>query len=131
MFMRLSALIFWRFSASKCSYFVLIFFETFLFINGDNSTWKVSKYGVFPGPYFPVFALITGIYSVNLPISANIRKYGPEKTPYLVTFHAVIITPIENISIPLKSGIKLYTPIKHTITLQNMTLTCSCHFIVS
>ena len=38
--------------------------------------WKVSKYGIFPGPCFPVFSLNTG-------------KYGPEKTPYLDTFHAV------------------------------------------
>ena len=34
--------------------------------------WKVSKYGVFYGPYFPVY-------------SPNTRKYGPEKTPYLDT----------------------------------------------
>ena len=32
----------------------------------------------FSGPYFPVFALNTG-------------KYGPEKTPYLDTFHAVLV----------------------------------------
>ena len=38
---------------------------------------KSSKYGVFSGPYFPVFGLNTG-------------KYGPEKTPYLDTFHAEI-----------------------------------------
>ena len=31
---------------------------------------KVSKYGVFSGPYFPVFSLNSG-------------KYGPGKTPYL------------------------------------------------
>ena len=37
---------------------------------------KMSKYGVFSGPYFPVFGLNTG-------------KYGPEKTPYLDTFYAV------------------------------------------
>ena len=37
---------------------------------------KVSKYGVFSGPYFPVFGMNTG-------------KYGPDKTPYLDTFHAV------------------------------------------
>ena len=37
----------------------------------------MSKYGVFSGPYFPVFGLNTG-------------KYGPEKTPYLDTFHAVV-----------------------------------------
>ena len=39
--------------------------------------WKVSKYGVFSAPYFPVFG-------------QNTRKYGPEKTPYLDTFHVVI-----------------------------------------
>ena len=33
------------------------------------SVWKASKYGVFSGPYFPVF--------------------GPEKNEYLDTFHAV------------------------------------------
>ena len=38
--------------------------------------WKVSKYGVLPGPYIPAF-------------SPNAEKYGPEKTPYLDTFHAV------------------------------------------
>ena len=37
---------------------------------------KVSKYGVFSGPCFPVFGLNTG-------------KYEPEKAPYLDTFHAV------------------------------------------
>ena len=36
----------------------------------------MSKYGVFSGPYFPVFSPITG-------------KYGPEKTTYLYTFHTV------------------------------------------
>ena len=48
--------------------------------------WKVSKYGVFSGPYFPVFGLNTKIYSVFIP---NTGKYGPEKTPYN-TFHAVV-----------------------------------------
>ena len=36
-----------------------------------NKAWKVFKYGVFSGPYFPVF--------------------GPEKTPYLDTLYAVQI----------------------------------------
>ena len=40
------------------------------------AAWKVSKYGVFSDPYFPVF-------------SSNTGKYGPEKPPYLDTFHAV------------------------------------------
>ena len=41
------------------------------------TAWKVSKYGAMSGPYFPVCGLNTG-------------KYGPEITPYLVTFHAVL-----------------------------------------
>ena len=36
----------------------------------------MSKYGIFSGPYFPVFG-------------PNTRKYGPKKTPYLDTFHTV------------------------------------------
>ena len=36
----------------------------------------MSKYRVFSFPYFPVF-------------SPNTGKYGPKKTPYLDTFHAV------------------------------------------
>ena len=31
-----------------------------------NTTWKVSKYGVFPGLYFPVLELNAEIFSVNL-----------------------------------------------------------------
>ena len=42
----------------------------------SHTAWNVSKYEVFSTPYFPVFGLHTG-------------KYGPEKTPYLDTFHAV------------------------------------------
>ena len=38
------------------------------------SAWKVFKYGVFSGPYFPTFR--------------------PEKKPHLDTFHAVIISDI-------------------------------------
>ena len=34
----------------------------------------MPKYGVFSGPYFPVFG-----------------KYGPGKTPYLDTIHAVFL----------------------------------------
>ena len=44
------------------------------------------KYGVFPGLYFPACGLNTVRYSV---FSPNAGKYGPEKTPYLDTFHAV------------------------------------------
>ena len=43
------------------------------------TAWKVSKYGVFSGPRFSVFGL-------------NTEKYGPEKTPYLDSFHSVLFT---------------------------------------
>ena len=38
------------------------------------TAWKVSKYGVFSGLYFPVFGLNTEIYSVNLRIQSEYRK---------------------------------------------------------
>ena len=41
-----------------------------------SNAWKVFKYGVISGPYFPVFRLNRG-------------KYRPEITPYVDTFHAV------------------------------------------
>ena len=50
----------------------LLFLVRLFFVN----VWKLSKYRVIFGPYFPVF-------------SPNKGKYGPEKTPYLDTFHAV------------------------------------------
>ena len=60
-----------------------------------DTPWKVSKCGVISGQSFPIFGLNMEIYSVNLEIysvfSPNIRKYGPEITPYLDTFHAVRI----------------------------------------
>ena len=47
-----------------------------IFIN--ITAWKVFKYGVFSGPYFPEFRL-------NSPNAGN----TDHKTPYLETFHAV------------------------------------------
>ena len=40
------------------------------------TAWKASKYEVFSGPHFSVLGLNKG-------------KYGPQKSPYLHTFHAV------------------------------------------
>ena len=36
--------------------------------------WKVSKYGVISGPYFPLFGLNMKIYGVNLSIQSEYRK---------------------------------------------------------
>ena len=47
---------------------------------------KVSKYGVFSGPLF--FHICT---EYDFPVfSPTVGKYGPEETPYLDTFHAII-----------------------------------------
>ena len=57
----------------------------------------MSKYGVFLGSYFPTFGLNTERYGVSLRIqylsvfSPNEGKYEPKKTPYLDTFHAVVV----------------------------------------
>ena len=49
------------------------------------TVWKVSKYGVFSGPYFSVFE----IYGVNLPIQFQYGEKRTWNTPFLYTFHAV------------------------------------------
>ena len=41
------------------------------------TSWKLSRYGGFSAPYFPVFRL-------------NREKYGPEKSRYLDNFHVEI-----------------------------------------
>ena len=43
------------------------------------TAWKVSKYGVFSGPYFSVFGLNMKIYSVNLHIQSEYRKIQTTK----------------------------------------------------
>ena len=45
-------------------------------ITSANTPRKMSKYGVFSDPYLSMF-------------SQNAGKSGPEKAPYLDTFHAV------------------------------------------
>ena len=59
--------------------------------NINITAWKVSKYGVFSGPYLPVSGLNTEIYGVDLRIQSETGKYRPEKTPHLDTFYAMHI----------------------------------------
>ena len=49
----------------------------------NYTAWKVSKYRVFSGPYFPVFGLNTEIGSVNFPIQSQYKKIRTRKNPYL------------------------------------------------
>ena len=51
---------------------------------------EVSKYGVISGLYFPAFGLNTERYIYLSVFSLNAGKCGPEITPYLDTFQAVI-----------------------------------------
>ena len=40
----------------------------------NYTAWRVSKYGVFSGPHFPVFGLNTEIYFVNIRIQSEFGK---------------------------------------------------------
>ena len=51
----------------------------------------MSKYGVFSGPFIPVFGLNTETYGVNFRIQSEDRKIRTRKTPCLDTFHAVFL----------------------------------------
>ena len=50
------------------------------------TTWKVSKYGTFSGPYFPVFRLNSEIYSINLRIHSEYAKKRTRKLRILTLF---------------------------------------------
>ena len=55
-------------------------------ILATSTARKVSKYGGFFGPYFPVFKLNTEIYGVNLYIQSEYRKIRTRKTSVFVEF---------------------------------------------
>ena len=66
--------VFFNSSYFKCLLIPIIFVDMlFRTIFRTQTVWKVSKCGVFSGPYFPVFGLNTG-------------KYGPEKLRILTLF---------------------------------------------
>ena len=67
----LAHLLFFRYTVIQKKMAQIIWFVT---------TWKVSKYGVFSGPYFPAFGLNAEIYQVNLRIQSEYRKIWTRKT---------------------------------------------------
>ena len=91
------------------SYLSLITLETMRFFNTKhrgNTVWKVSKYGVFSGPYFPAFGMNTEKYGVSLCIQSKCRKIRTRKTPNTDIFQAVeLVWPKEQHH--LKSWVKL------------------------
>ena len=52
--------------------------------------WKVSKYGVFSSPYFPVFGLNTKIYGVDLRIQSEYRKIQTRKNSVFAHFPRIV-----------------------------------------
>ena len=83
------------------------------------TAWKVSKYGVFSSPCFPVFGLNTEIYGVNVrsksPHSVRIQEnMNQEKTQCLETFHAAIPFYRENI---IRSSIQYVFGITYKVVI--------------
>ena len=63
-----------------------------LLSNRTYTAWKVSKYGVFSGLYFPAFRLNTERYSVSLRIQSKCRKMRTRRNSLFGHFsHSVIL----------------------------------------
>ena len=58
-------------------------------LNTEDKAWKLSKCGVFSGPYFPAFGLSTKRYRVSLCIQSECLKIQTRKTQNTDTFHAL------------------------------------------
>ena len=69
---------------------------TIFMLSWVDTAWKVSKYGVFSGR--------------SIGVSSNAGKYGPEKTSYLVTFHAVWV---------MLSYIELFLPLLFLLSVRH------------
>ena len=81
---KLAELYFWL---PYCS--VLSFNQIFIykcFCRKRYTARKVSKYGDFSVPYFPVFGLSTGIYYVKLRIQSKYREIRTRRNPYFDHF---------------------------------------------
>ena len=76
----------------------------------------MSKYGVFSGPYFPVY-------------SPNTGKYRPEKTPHLDTFHAVHVINIciINASLYTVCSVILFSPQNSWSVISCLKKKCDSH----
>ena len=44
------------------------------YLRALTAEWKVSKYRIISGPYFPIFGLNTEIYGVYFPTQSEYRK---------------------------------------------------------
>ena len=55
-----------------------------------NTAWKVSKYGVFSGLYFPLFGLNSDIYTVNVRIQLEYKKIRTRKISEFGKFSRIV-----------------------------------------
>ena len=58
------------------------------------TAWKVSKYGVFSGPYFPAFGLNTERYEVSLCIQFECEKIRTRKNSVFRHFSCSVRLPL-------------------------------------
>ena len=78
-----------KYSVSPHASFILTrkyYFYCFFYIYIFNTAWKVSKYGVSSGTYFPIFELNTKIYRVNFRIQSECRERRTRKNPVFGCF---------------------------------------------
>ena len=90
---------------------------------------KVTKYGVFFDPYFPVLGLNTEIYSVNLRIQSKYRKIRARKNAvfgHLSRFGYYIICMI----VPLTAFTERSYIIKQTCSFHLQLYFCMCDLLV-
>ena len=59
----------------------MLFFPFYVTLMCKTYCVKVSKYGVFSGPYFPAFGLNTERYGVSFRIQSKCRKLRTRKNP--------------------------------------------------
>ena len=59
----------------------------------DLTAGKASKYGVFFGPYVPLFRLTTEIYGVNIRIQSEYRKIRTRKNSIFGHFTRSVFFP--------------------------------------
>ena len=97
------------------------------------TVWKVPEYGVFPVLIFWHSDWIRKDTECISELSLNTRKWGPEKTSYLNTFHAVIkqskkISKLRLIKIDVNALPMLFSSsrFKHDCTRNAMW--CSIYF---
>ena len=70
-------------------FYFVYFQEPILTFRNSDTAWKLSKYGVFSGPFFPASGLNTERYGVSLRIQSECGKIRTRITPNMDTFHAL------------------------------------------